>query len=231
MTFLSDRAIQRLRHVANWPDLGTKKYSVVQELGHGGMGTVYLATDEELGRAVALKVSNAPAPHTAIEARMRTEARILGQLEHPGIVPIHDVGRLVDGRVFYVMKAVKGLMLEQHLEGTPSRDERLRIFERICEPVAFAHAKGYIHRDLKPENIMVGSFGEVLVMDWGVAKVLGEREPVTGIPGAAVPEVGTTEPGTVMGTPGYMAPEQAAGDVEGVDERSDVYALSTVPIM
>ena len=139
------------------------------------MGTVYLALDEELGREVAIKIPNA-LTSASLERRLRNEARVLARLEHPGIVPIHDAGRLADGRRFYVMKRVRGRTLGEHLRDNPDLNERLRLFERICEPVAFAHAQGFIHRDLTPGNVMVGAFGEVMVMDWGVAKTVGSRQ-------------------------------------------------------
>jgi serine/threonine protein kinase len=167
-------------------------------------------------------------PDTA--ARLRREARILARLEHPGIVPVHDVGELPDGRVFYAMKLVSGQRLDELLgTGLPLR-ERVRLLLRICEPVAFAHAHGVIHRDLKPENVMVGPFGEVLVMDWGVAKHRGEpvAEPRAGAASAEAPAPEATAHGTIVGTPAYMAPEQARGDIESVDARSDVYALGAV---
>ena len=170
MSPLSDAAVARLRLVATWPEFSSGRYTVAEEIGRGGMGTVYLAHDTELGREVAIKV-----PHVAVsstlEQRLQTEARVLARLEHPGIVPIHDVGRLADGRLFYVMKRVHGQTLRDYLLEAPDLPETLRIFERICEPVAFAHAHGCIHRDLKPENVMVGEFGEVMVMDWGVARM------------------------------------------------------------
>ncbi len=170
---------------------------------------------------------------------MLKEARIIAQLEHPGIVPVHDVARLPDGRIYYVMKLVRGKRLDQQLDDT-TLAERLRLFERICEPVAFAHAHGVIHRDLKPANIMVGPFGEVLVMDWGVAKLVSEPVGVrTERPTPASPRPSArrdpdetltrhTAHGTVIGTPAYMAPEQARGEVESVDSRSDVYALGAI---
>lgn len=193
MRWLSDRTVDHLRRVTEWPDLAGTKYEVVEELARGGMGTIYLARDRELEREVALKVLNVP--ETA--DRMRQEARILARLEHPGIVPVHDVGTLPDGRVFYAMKLVRGRRLDEWAEGQ-GLGERLRAFQKICETMAFAHAHGVIHHDLKPENIMVGAFGEVLVMDFGVA---------------------------VAGTPGYMAPEQERGEA---GQWSDVYALGAI---
>jgi serine/threonine protein kinase len=258
---LSDRAIGHLQAVANWPEFETARYTVIEEIGRGGMGTVYLASDNELGREVAIKVSNhvagffrlkaeatsdfRPKPEAtaastarttsppepsdlALERRLRTEARILARLEHPGIVPIHDEGRLADGRLFYVMKRVRGETLVEHLRRVPDLAERLRIFERICEPVAFAHSHGFVHRDLKPDNVMVGAFGEVMVMDWGVAKVLGVRESPTASGAAPPGAAGQTDPGTVLGTRGYMAPEQARGAAEQADERADVYGLGAL---
>ena len=172
---LSDAAVTRLRTLGRWPAFESGRYSVVEEIGRGGMGTVYLALDEELGREVAIKIPNALVS-ASLERRLRNEARILARLEHPGIVPIHDAGRLADGRLFYVMKRVRGRTLGEHLRDNPDLNERLRLFERICEPVAFAHAQGFIHRDLTPGNVMVGAFGEVMVMDWGVAKTVGRRQ-------------------------------------------------------
>jgi serine/threonine protein kinase len=202
------------------------------------MATVYAAEDTELGRDVAIKILAAADPDGAIAARMLREARILARLEHPGIVPVHDVGTLPDGRVFYVMKRVRGQRLDDVLADQPDRDARLRIFERVCEAVAFAHAHGVLHRDLKPGNIMVGEFGEVLVLDWGVAKMLA-FEPTAGAPHDAAAShphdadpAGTggalTEHGTRVGTPGFMAPEQEAGDVARNDPRTDVWGLGAL---
>ena len=208
MMFLSDGTLEHLRDVADLPDLSETRYTLVRELARGGMGTVYLAIDARLGREVAIKVLSAPDPDAA--RRMEQEAWIVAGLEHPGIVPIHDAGTLPDGRVFYAMKRVRGDRLDEHAER--SLPALLRIFERICEAVAFAHAHGVIHRDLKPENVMVGSFGEVLVMDWGVAKVAADDSD--------------SSAGSVVGTHGYMPPEQGRGDV--ADERSDVFALGGI---
>jgi serine/threonine protein kinase len=208
MRWLSDAALDHLREATDRPDLAGTPYEIVETLGRGGMGTVYLAHDQDLDREVALKVVDGGGD---LAERTLREARILARLEHPGIVPVHDVGTLPDGRVFYVMKRVRGRRLD---ELAPALDlaERLRVFGRICEAVAFAHAHGVIHRDLKPENVMAGPFGEVLVMDWGVAKD-------GGIPDAH---------GTILGTPGYMAPEQERGEVAAIDERTDVWALGAI---
>jgi len=231
VTPLSDAAVTRLRTVATWPEFSSSRYSVSEQIGRGGMGTVYLAHDTELGRDVAIKV-----PHLAVsstlERRLQTEARVLARLEHPGIVPIHDVGRLADGRLFYVMKRVNGQTLLDYLRETPDAAESLRIFERICEPVAFAHAHGCIHRDLKPENVMVGEFGEVMVMDWGVARMAAGPEPAEGLAvalaeAALAEAVGpSTNPGTIVGTLGFMAPEQASGAAS--DHRADVFSLGAI---
>jgi serine/threonine protein kinase len=228
VTGLSDDAVARLREAAARPDFPGTRYRAIRPLGHGGMGTVYLARDEALDREVAIKVAGIGLADDALTRRLSTEAGVLARLEHPGIVPIHDVGRLPDGRAYYVMKRVDGRTLTRVLADPAPLAERLRIFERVCEPVAFAHARGLVHRDLKPDNVMVGSFGEVLVLDWGAAKILGST-PRDGDATAAPPAApGDTEPGTVMGTPGFMSPEQAAGDVRRVDQRSDVYALGAM---
>ena len=233
MSALSDAAIRRLQEAADAPDLSETKYELVERIAQGGMGTVYRVRDRDLGREVALKVIRLPEASPDIAARMLREARTIAQLEHPGIVPVHDVGRLSDGRVFYAMKLVRGAPLDA-LPPSALAD-RLRIVERICEAVAFAHAHGVIHRDLKPQNVMVGPFGEVLVMDWGVAKLVGEASTLGTLHGGG-PEEGpsahvgalTTGHGVVLGTPGYMAPEQAAGDPALVDSRADVYALGAI---
>ena len=233
MSALSDAAIRRLQEAAQAPDLSGTKYELMDRIGQGGMGTVYRVRDRELGREVALKAMRLPEASPDIAARMLREARTLARLEHPGIVPVHDVGMLNDGRAFYAMKLVRGAPLDA-LPPSPLVD-RLRIVERICEAVAFAHAHGVVHRDLKPQNVMVGPFGEVLVMDWGVAKLmagaaasLGEhetRDAAGDAPGAPAPNTGH---GVVLGTPGYMAPEQAGGDPALVDARADVYSLGAL---
>ena len=228
MSYLSDGAVERLRRAAAEPDLSGAGYELLEPLGRGGMGTVWRARDAELEREVAVKVLDAVHPEAA--RRMLQEARVVARLEHPGIVPVHDAGTLPDGRVWYAMRLVRGARLDAVAAERRPLPELLRIFERICDAVAFAHAHGVIHRDLKPENVMVGPFGEVLVMDWGVAKVAGEAGAAAGGPAAerGDPAGPGTAHGTVLGTPGFMAPEQARGEVARVDERSDVYALGAI---
>lgn len=219
MKWLSDDKLNHLRSVVSEPDFSATKYTFVKELGHGGMGAVYLAEDRELDRLVAIKVLNTPEISEDLRNRMVREAQIIARLEHPGIVPVHDVGTLPDGRIYYAMKYVRGSRLDQYAaEGAPLRD-RLRKFQAVCDAVAFAHAHGVIHRDLKPQNIMIGSFGEVLVLDWGVAKSRDDSRS------SAFPE---TMEGTVIGTRHYMSPEQARGEIDQLDERSDIYALGAV---
>jgi serine/threonine protein kinase len=245
MKFLSDKAIERLRAGADEPDLAGTRYRLLQRVARGGMGVVYAAEDERLERRVALKVLDVPGADGDLANRLMREARVLARLEHPGIVPVHDVGTLADGRVFYTMKFVEGQRLDKFTEDVESIQDRLRLFLRICEAVAFAHARGVLHRDLKPANIMVGPFGEVLVMDWGLAKILRtetpssdssadpeafifERPKSLGAVSDSTKSSVITGHGTVMGTPGYMSPEQARGEVETLNARSDIFSLGAL---
>jgi serine/threonine-protein kinase len=188
----------------------------VKELARGGMGTVYEAEDRELDRRVAIKVINTPEVNEDLKKRMVREAQIIARLEHPGIVPVHDVGTLPDGRIYYAMKFVRGSRLDEYAS---SLRDRLRKFQAVCDAVAFAHAHGVIHRDLKPQNIMIGSFGEVLVLDWGIAKIRNDPRP------SAAYQTGE---GTIIGTQSYMSPEQARGEIDQLDERADIYSLGAV---
>ncbi len=219
------------------------RYRLTGRLGAGGMGEVWAADQTEpVPRPVAIKfLHDQYAPRSAVGARFLAEARITARLQHPGIPPVHHVGELPDGRPFLVMKLIAGRTLEVLLrEQGPGSARWLGVFEAICQAVGYAHAGGVIHRDLKPANVMVGAFGEVQVMDWGLAKVLPDcqSEIPTAVPEDTVSSVDThpngdasdpfTRPGAAMGTPGYMAPEQAKGQWGAVDRRSDVFGLGAV---
>jgi serine/threonine protein kinase len=255
MKFLPDQVVARLQTEMQTPDLSGTRYRVLELLGHGGMGTVWLAQDSILQRPVALKVLAAENSSADLAARLMQEAVVLARLEHPGIVPVHDAGTLSDGRTFYCMKHVEGQTLDRYACKLALR-ERLRLVQRIAEPLAFAHSRGIIHRDLKPANIMVGAFGEVLIMDWGLAKVMA----ATGVSSATDQVLGhltvgtelsstakqvsgheftrtvqdplapanATAHGTVLGTPGYMAPEQERGEVNLIDQRTDIFAMGSI---
>jgi serine/threonine protein kinase len=161
---VSDSILEHLRQVTLLPDLSGTGYEIESEVGRGGMGVVYAARDRDLDRRVALKV---------LELPMAGEAQLIARLEHPGIVPIFETGTLPDGRCFYAMKLVGGARLDRYAAEDHTLTERLRVIRRIAEAVSFAHSRGVIHRDLKPQNVMVGEFGEVYVMDWGVEAVAG----------------------------------------------------------
>src|ERR1700733_9828654 len=169
MKYLPDRVIARLQSEIQTPDFSGTRYRPVKLLGSGGMAEVWLAEDNVLHRTVALKVLTPENDVGDWVARLLREAVVLARLEHPGIVPIHDAGSLPDGRTFYCMKHIQGQMLDQHMAGLSLRPP-LHLLQRIADPLAFAHSRGIIHRDLKPGNIMVGAFGEVLIVDWGLAK-------------------------------------------------------------
>jgi serine/threonine protein kinase len=216
MKWISDDKLDHLRSVVSEPDFSATKYTFVKELGRGGMGAVHLAEDRELDRLVAIKVLNTPEITEDLRNRMIREAQIIARLEHPGIVPVHDVGTLPDGRIYYAMKYVRGSRLDEYAAQGAALRDRLRKFQSVCDAVAFAHAHGVIHRDLKPQNIMIGSFGEVLVLDWGVAKLISPRDDPHEIEG------------TIVGTQHYMSPEQARGEIDQLDERSDIYSLGAV---
>ena len=235
MKWISDDKLNHLQAIVGNPDFSSTNYTFVKELGRGGMGTVYLAEDRELDRLVAIKVLNTSEVTDDLRDRMIREAQIIARLEHPGIVPVHDVGTLPGGRVFYAMKYVRGSRLDEYAAQNSSLRDRLRKFQAACDAVAFAHAHGVIHRDLKPQNIMIGSFGEVLVLDWGVAKIrptflkpqmnTDSHGLICEPPCQSVAE---TMDGTVIGTRDYMSPEQARGEIDQLDERSDIYSLGAV---
>ena len=237
--FLNDKAVERLRSAGALPEILGSRYVLQEFLARGGMGVVYAAQDNTLNRRVAIKVLDWSDSRSMLEERLMREARVLAQLEHPGIVPVHDAGTLADGRVFYVMKFVEGSRIDDFLNSASALPERLRLFLRICETVSFAHSRGILHRDLKPSNVMVGAFGEVLVIDWGLAKILrsdsGGRsdetvrspEPLSGaVAGDSETEITlATHDGIVLGTPGFMSPEQAQGRSASLDVRTDIFSL------
>jgi len=161
---LSDSALDHLRRVVALPDLSGTRYELESEIGRGGMGVVYAARDRVLGRRVALKV---------LDITPLGEARLIAGLEHPAIVPVYEAGTLPDGREFYAMKLIKGARLDHYVGGQPTLAERLRVIWRVGEALAYAHSHGILHRDLKPQNVMVGEFGEVYLMDWGVDAIAG----------------------------------------------------------
>ncbi|MEK7866079.1 MAG: protein kinase [Planctomycetota bacterium] len=211
------------------------RYQVVDVLGRGGMGRVELAIDPNLGREVAIKTILAP-NDAGLRGRFLEEARVAGQLEHPNIIPIHELGHDDHRGPYLVMKRIRGRSLKDVLAaipGSPSPDralaDLLHSFIKVCEAIAYAHARGVIHRDLKPDNIMIGEFGEVVVMDWGLAKVLGSGEVSKSAPTVSDHGEGDsttrTVAGDVLGTPLYMPPEQARGEVGTLDARADVYSL------
>jgi serine/threonine-protein kinase len=227
------------------PD-GVGRYRIFGEIAHGGMGAIFKGQDLDLGRDLAFKVLlDKHQDNPAIVQRFVEEAQIGGQLQHPGIVPVHELGRFADGRLYFTMKLVQGrtlaALLKERRDPSQDRSRFLTICEQVCQTLAYAHSRKVVHRDLKPQNIMVGAFGEVQVMDWGLAKVLsGEGAEVsrppelspTGPETVRTVRTATTEAasasGSVLGTYEYMAPEQARGEVDRLDERCDVFALGGI---
>ncbi|WP_165069641.1 protein kinase domain-containing protein [Paludisphaera rhizosphaerae] len=222
------------------------RYQLFGELARGGMGVVLMGRDVDLGREIALKVlleRRRDDPESI--RRFIEEAQIGGQLQHPGIIPVHELGRLPDGRLYIAMKLVRGQTLAALLRTRrgPSDDlaRFLAVFEQVCQAIAYAHTRGVVHRDLKPSNVMVGSFGEVQVMDWGLAKVLDKGGAADEAPRSAGSdergavrmvrkgsEAGASYADAVLGTPAYMAPEQARGAFDTLDERADVFGLGAI---
>lgn len=218
---------------------GGPRYAALRALGRGGMGEVALVEDRDIGRQVAVKRLLPEAENAGVIARFVDEVRTIGRLEHPNIVPIHDVGVDAEGRYFFVMKYVDGETLESIIDrlrrGEPEAvrqydiPRRVEIFEGLVRALAFAHAAGYLHRDIKPANVMVGRYGEVVLMDWGVAcPRAGDRHT----PESPAPDVtldlsarlSSTQAGALVGTPHYMSPEQARGETASLDERSDLFS-------
>jgi WD40 repeat protein/serine/threonine protein kinase len=222
---------------------GVQRFRILRPHARGGLGEVFIALDPELNREVALKELQAKRAYDPMsQSRFLLEAEVTGRLEHPGVVPVYGLGRYGDGRPFYAMRFIEGETLKSaidrfHNPGSPApaASDRQIAFRRLlrsvidaCNAVAYAHSRGVVHRDLKPENIMLGRFGETLVVDWGMAKPLAEPERHTAEPmslSKLADEASLTLQGTIVGTPQYMSPEQAAGDQERVGPASDIYSL------
>ena len=220
------------------------RYQLFGEIARGGMGAIFRGRDPDLGRDLAVKVLlEQHRDDPRLVRRFIEEARIGGQLQHPGIVPVHELGTFADQRPYFTMKLVMGRTLAALMAARAHPDEDrarfLGIFEQVCQTMSYAHARGVIHRDLKPGNIMVGSFGEVQVMDWGLAKVLRAGAADDGLDAEHTTEAGVesgrdgsgadaSRVGSVLGTPAYMAPEQARGETVWLDERVDVFGLGAI---
>ena len=227
--------------------LDERKYEIGKVVAQGGMGAILSAREFTIERTVAMKVMlDGASPDDLL--RFISEAKVTGQLEHPNIVPVHELGVDEKEQVFYTMKFVRGITLKKVLDLLAEKHAEtirkyplghlLTVFQKICDAIAFAHAKGVIHRDLKPENFMIGDYGEVLVMDWGLAKVLdpARNEAAADSDGRSIIRTGLrkelaaveSQSGNVMGTPQYMAPEQAYAAHESLDPRTDIYALGAI---
>jgi tetratricopeptide (TPR) repeat protein len=231
--------------VIKLPELGGR-YRAQRIIAEGGMGYIARIVDAEFDRPLAMKVlARSLKGDEEHEERFLREARLTGQLQHPGIPPVQEKGRFDDGTPYFIMKLIKGHSLQKLLRDREAPTERLGhflgVFLSVCQTMAYAHSRGIIHRDLKPANIMVGAFGEVQVMDWGLAKVLRADSAMPGAPATAAEYTDTvhivqsktsvgqkTELGAVMGTPSFMAPEQARGQTDQIDQRCDVFGLGGI---
>lgn len=222
------------------PELdGRYRFEKSTELGRGGLGRVVSTRDQVMGREVAMKQllperSPAAAKDTVqsvtVEARFLREARLAAQLEHPGIVPVYEVGRRADGSLYYTMRRIRGRTLAEAVRGAKTMPERLRLVANVlavAQALAYTHSRSVIHRDVKPQNVMLGSFGETYLLDWGLARVKGKADARAQELSMAPDITGGLKPGAV-GTPSYMSPEQALGRVEAMDERTDVWGLGAL---
>ena len=219
------KAITLAQLITHVPKTVDPRYKIVQKLGSGGMGKILLVEDSGLQRQVAMKVLRKELSNQVTGQRFLIEARITARLEHPNIVPIYDLATQADGCHYFTMKHIKGQSLGQWLAflkqpknqdaAEASLQRRLQIFLKICQAIAYAHAQGVLHLDLKPQNIMLGDFGEVMVLDWGIART----KHLQGADGRET---------KLVGTPGYMAPEQAQGDNQHIDPQTDIYGLGMI---
>ncbi len=220
---------------------GSERYQFVKRIGAGGMGEVERADDRDIGRPVAIKRLLPGAATAEGLARFVDEVRIIGTLEHPNVVPVHDVGVDADGRYFFVMKYVEGETLEAVIEKLQANDaealaryplsRRVEVFTDLLKALEYAHAQGVIHRDVKPSNVIIGTYGEVYLMDWGISRRVSSPEHAfVQAPTGESPreQLRATRHGALIGTPAYMAPEQARGDHDRVDARSDLYAATVL---
>ncbi len=205
-------------------ELGTTRYQIEGVLGRGGQGEVYRVFDHRMGRALAMKVLR-PVASTMARARFMAETTLTVGLEHPGIVPIYDRGLTADGRPWYTMPILAGADFGSMITSDKPLRRRVDVFLRACEAVAYAHQRGVIHRDLKPHNIMIGAFGEVRVLDWGLARRLDTRRVEGGEHDTGEGHPLRTRVGAMLGTPRYMPPEQLDGRLDALGPPSDVYAL------
>ncbi len=215
------------RRQGDGPRYEVAGYRLGDVLGRGGMGEVLLAHDPKIGRDVAVKRMRMAEPSPDAIARFWREAKIQARLDHPAIVPVHELGHDAGGQPYFTMKRLAGTTLHDVLQrGGDSQQKLLRTFIDVCLAIEFAHNRSVVHRDLKPPNIMVGDYGEVYVLDWGIARVLGDGTGADAIP--EIPSLdGHTQVGAMLGTPGFMAPEQVRGDAE-VGTSADVYALGAI---
>lgn len=215
---------------------GSDRYEIGSEIARGGMGIVYRAMDRQLRRQVAVKVARDGGHRPSLRfQRLVNEAQITGQIQHPGVPPVYELGHLPDQRPFMAMKLIEGTPLSEALAVRSNPQSSiaalLPVFERLCETVAFAHSKGVVHRDLKPSNVLVGEFGATQVVDWGLARPYrGEPEEAADVDGTDQPsrQFDTTLDGSMLGTPAYMSPEQAIGRLSDIGPHSDVFALGSI---